>query len=283
MNILSNGLLENYKEDLIAKEKSITTIDKYVRDVKGFISYVKRRYGKSAVIDKEVVLSYKDYLGKKYKYTSANSMLAAANMFFRTNGWYDCVVKPYKIQKEAFRRNEKDLSVTEYKLLVQTAYAKGDERLGLAMETICCTGIRVGELKYITVQAIDCGVAEIWNKGKTRTILIIPLLCEKLKEYAEKNGIKSGSIFITCSGQPIDRSNLLRRMKALCADADINKSKVYPHNLRHLFANTYYNQEKDLAHLADILGHSNINTTRIYTACSSSEQIKIIQEMGLLC
>ena len=282
MHVISDTLLAEYKANLINSEKSIATIDKYMRDMKAFVTYVRRRHGKNVDIDKEVVLNYKDYLGKNYKNSSANSMLAATNMFFKTNGWYECVVKPYKVQREAFGRSERDLSIKEYNSLVKAAYARENPRLGLAMQTICCTGIRISELKYITVEAAQSGVAEIWNKGKTRMVLLIPKLCDMLEKYAEENGIQRGCIFVTKNGVPIDRSNLLHEMKNLCDAAGVQKSKIFPHNLRHLFANTYYSKEKDLAHLADILGHSNINTTRIYTAQSSYEQIKVIQSMGLL-
>lgn len=282
MHVLNDTLLDEYKTTLINNEKSIATIDKYMRDMKAFMTYVRRRHGKNADIDKEVVLNYKDYLGKNYKNSSANSMLAATNMFFKSNGWYECVVKPYKVQREAFRRSDRDLTLKEYNRLVKAAYARENIRLGLAMQTICCTGIRISELKFITVAAVKSGVAEICNKGKTRMVLLIPKLCDMLEKYADENCIQRGSIFVTRNGLPVDRSNLLHEMKDLCEAANVPKSKIFPHNLRHLFANTYYSKEKDLAHLADILGHSNINTTRIYTARSSYEQIKVIQSMGLL-
>ncbi|MEI3267054.1 MAG: tyrosine-type recombinase/integrase [Frisingicoccus sp.] len=277
-HLLKKSMIGKFKRQLEQDEKAEVTIEKYVRDVKAFYAYV----GMDKNIDKATVIAYKDYLAANYAASSVNSMLAAVNMFFREIDWHDCVVKLLKIQKEAFRAKERDLTKEEYYRLLNAAERKGNMRLSLIMQTICSTGIRISELKFITVQAANAGCARVYSKGKQRTVLLPEILCKKLKCYGREKGIRRGSIFVTRSGKPMDRSNIWHEMKALCQEAGVLGKKIFPHNLRHLFALTYYKAKKDITHLADMLGHSNINTTRIYTLVSGEEQARQIEFLGLV-
>ena len=270
--------LEEYRRRLTEEEKSQATISKYMHDVQVFFGYL----GKERYINKEKIILYKEYLIKNYALTSANSMLAALNSFLKMLGWHDCIVKAIKIQRENFRATEKEMSKEEYFRLLDAARKKGKHRLYLLMQTICATGIRISELRYITVESLGTGRAQVRSKGKSRTILLPGELQVKLKKYVRENEIRKGSIFITRSGQAVDRSNVCREMKALCEEAGVEREKVFPHNLRHLFACTYYKLKKDITHLADILGHANINTTRIYTLVSGEEEIRQLDRMGLV-
>ena len=269
--------IELFKNHLLEDEKSDATLEKYIRDISGFGAYLQGRN-----IDKPTVLEYKSYLGKNYAIRSANSMLAALNSFFRLFGWYELCVKQFKIQKEAYCSEEKELSKEEYAALVRTAENNKNERLSLVVQTICGTGIRVSELESITVDAVKHGEAVVSCKGKTRKIFIVKALRKKLLQYAAKHGIKSGVLFITKSGKPLNRSNIWREMKGLCKQAGVSPQKVFPHNLRHLFARTFYGIEKDIAKLADILGHSNINTTRIYIITTGAEHQRRMENMRLI-
>ena len=276
--ILHEDMLEQFRRILVEEEKSNATIDKYMRDVRGFFQYAQRAGG----VDKELVVEYKRSLLDKYTVTSANSILAAINRFFQCMDMYECVIKAYRVQKESFRAQNRELTKSEYHCLLRTALKKRKNRLYLLMQTICSTGIRISELKYITVQAVDSGQAVVSLKGKTRKVLLPSKLRQQLKHYIRKERIPQGSVFITRRGNPVDRSNVLHEMKALCEEAGIDRKKVFPHNLRHLFACTYYQMEKNIAHLADLLGHSSINTTRIYTRVSGAEQVKQIDMLGLI-
>lgn len=266
-----------FKRKLLEEEKSKSTIQKYMRDMKAF-----RKFAGKKEVTKDMVIQYKQYLKENYKTASVNSMLAAVNRFLKEMEWYDCVVKVLKVQRQAFRSRERELTREEYFRLLETARAKNNMRLYLLMQTICSTGIRVSELPFITLEAARSGRASVSLKGKTRTVLLPKELCRKLKSYAREKDIQKGSIFITRNGIPLDRSNILHDMKALCKEAEVDRSKVFPHNLRHLFACMFYKAERDLSRLADILGHSNVNTTRIYTCVSSEEQIRKIEKLGLL-
>lgn len=277
-HVMEQGLLELFQSRLLEDEKSEATLQKYMRDVRAFFNYV----GEGGTVAKEIVVRYKQHLIQKYAVVSANSMLAAVNRFCKEMGWFDCVVKAFRVQREAFRPKEKELSKTEYLRLLTAAKRRGNQRLYLLMETICSTGIRVSELRFVTVEALAMGKAIVSLKGKTRTVMLPAALRRELKSYVKAAKIKTGSIFVTRSGKPMDRSNILHAMKALCKEAKVEKQKVFPHNLRHLFACLYYKMEKDISHLADILGHSNINTTRIYTTVSGEEQMKQIERMGLV-
>lgn len=269
--------MKAFEEYLREDEKSHITIEKYMRDIRAFSEYVGERD-----ITKNTMLSYKEMLGGKYAVASANSMLAALNHYFRFCGWLDLCVKQFKVQKKAFCPAEKELTKEEYKRLVKTAEQKNNERLALVIQTICGTGIRVSELSYITVEAVQKGQATVSCKGKTRTIFIIAALQKKLLRYAKEQHITSGVIFITKSGKPMNRCNIWKEMKSLCVQAEVSPNKVFPHNLRHLFARTFYGIEKDIAKLADILGHSNINTTRIYIVTTGAEHKRRMESMRLI-
>ncbi len=270
-------MLSQFEKELKEAEKSSATIDKYMRDAARFVEFI----GESGAVTKDAVISYKQHLAKSYAVISANSMLAAVNSFLRTIGCGDCVVRFFKVQSTTFRARERELNREEYTRLVEAAKKNGKKCLSLIMQTICATGIRISELQFITVQALHIRKATVSLKGKTRIVILPVELCVELKRYTREKKITSGSIFVTRTGRPIDRSNILHGMKALCEEAKVLKSKVSPHNLRHLFALTYYKVEKDICHLADLLGHSSINTTRIYTMVSCEEQEQQIDCLGL--
>lgn len=277
-HILNEMMIYEFQKKLEEDEKSDATIKKYVRDIGTFFRYI----GSKGSVDKARMIAYKEYLISNYAAASVNSMLAAVNVFLKERGWYDCVVKALKIQKEAFRAGERELSKDEYYALLEAAKKKGNIRLHMIMQTLCSTGIRISELKFITVESLNKRCARVCSKGKQRLVLLPETLCKKLKKYAGERDIRSGSIFITRSGKAVDRSNICRDMKSLCEETGISREKVFPHNLRHLFAATYYNMKKDISHLADLLGHSSINTTRIYTLVSSEEQAKQIEFLGFV-
>ena len=269
--------LASYTAHLRREERSPGTIEKYLRDVEAFFSFV----GGDAVT-KETAIQYKEHLKKKYKPASVNSMLAAVNRFFREMGWFGCIVKALKIQREAFRSKERELSKEEYFRLLEAAKENGNTRLYLLMQTLCATGIRVGELKYITVEAVRAGVAEIALKGKIRTILLPHRLCRKLQKYAKQQKIASGKIFLTRDGRPVSRQYVWTRMKALCEPAGVERTKVFPHNLRSLFARSFYGSCHDVVRLADVLGHSSIETTRIYLMSTGRECVRQLDKLGLV-
>ncbi|MDO5539319.1 MAG: tyrosine-type recombinase/integrase [Eubacteriales bacterium] len=277
-HLLDKTMLKTFREGLEEEEKAKTTIEKYMHDVEMFFRYAER----TEEINKYTVIAYKGFLTDNYAASSVNSMLAAVNVFLKKMGWYDCVVKSLKIQKEAFRTREKDLTKEEYYRLLDAAKKKNNIRLYWIMQVLCATGIRVSELKYVTVESLNTGCAKVSSKGKRRTVLLPSVLCKKLRKYVREQQIRNGSIFVTRSGKPVDRSNICHDMKKLCAETGIFRGKVFPHNLRHLFALTYYKAKKDLSHLADLLGHSNVNTTRIYTLVSSEEQERQIGVLGLV-
>lgn len=274
---LDNSLIELFRCRLIEDERSAATIEKYLRDLRLF-----QRFAGHDIICKQLVIRYKQYLTENYAPASVNSMLAAVNRFFREVDWYDCIVKPLRIQRQNFRSEERELTKAEYLRLLHAAKGLKKNRLSLLMQTLCSTGIRISELRFITVEAVNSGTATVSLKGKTRRVLIPKALRKTLRQYAKTQGISSGPIFISEKGNPLDRSNVLHEMKALCTTAKVERSKVFPHNLRHLFACLYYKAEKDLSHLADILGHTSINTTRIYTYTSSDMQIRQIERLGLV-
>lgn len=249
--------IRRFEQHLIAEEKSAATIEKYRRDVRGFFTFLGDRR-----ISKEETVAYKEYLAGRYAPASVNSMLIALNCFLRFIGMPDCCVKPLKIQRQIFCSEDKELTRQELHRLVKAA---GDTRLSLVIQTICGTGIRVSELQYITAEAVREGKAVVNCKNKTRVIFIPASLQKQLKAYMKKTGITAGAVFVTRSGKPLNRRNIWRDMKALCRRAGVASNKVFPHNLRHLFARTFYSVEKDIVRLADLLGHSSINTTRIYT------------------
>ena len=271
-------MLLKFKKNMKTEEKSQATIEKYLRDTKQFLEEL----GEGSEITKDRVIAYKESLAERYAVTSANSKVAAVNCFLRTAGCEGCSVKSFKVQKNVFRTKERELTKEEYIRLVKTAQRHGKRQLGMLIQTICATGIRISELPYVTVEALYTRRAVVSLKGKTRIVLLPAELCRELTAYVRAENIRSGSIFVTRNGKPLDRSNIFHSMKKLCEDAEVDRDKVFPHNLRHLFAVTYYKEEKDVCHLADILGHSSINTTRIYTIISCEEQEQQINGLGLL-
>ena len=263
-------------EHLGRDEKSVATIEKYLRDTK-----MLQEYAEGHEITKEIIVMFKKELQKKgYAVRSINSMLASLNSLFSFLGWDDCKVKMLKIQQQIYCAEDKELTKAEYYRLLEAS--KKQVQLNLVIQTICATGIRVSELKYFTVEAVFCGEIVVRCKNKTRTILVPGELKRLLLNYTKCHNIKRGIIFITKKGSPLGRSNIWTQMKRLCAVAGVNPSKVFPHNLRKLFARTFYGIEKDIAKLADILGHSNINTTRIYIMETGVEHRRRIEQLGLV-
>lgn len=276
MRKITNELIQNFKKYLTEDEKSPLTIEKYIRNINAFQS----RY-EHIDITKEIVIEYKQALIKKNAPRSVNSVLSSLNSFFAYCEWYELKVKTLKIQRQIFASKDKELSKAEYERLLKAA--KDNKKLYYLMQTICSTGIRISELCHITTSAVKCGQATINCKGKLRTIFLPKALCKMLKSYIAENNIKSGSVFVTKTGKPLDRSYIWKLLKSLCESAGVSKDKVFPHNFRHLFARTYYSLQKDIVRLADILGHSSVNTTRIYTTETGDECRKQIERLKLLC
>lgn len=274
---INTELIAKFKEYLILEEKSDATIEKYVRDVTAFAEFLSNKE-----ISKDAVIKYKGKLLEQYKVRTVNSVLASLNCFFNYLGLYDLKVKSVKLQKEIYCSEEKELSKAEYERLCKTAQKNKNERLNLVLQTICCTGIRVSELEFITVEAVKNGTAIVQCKNKTRRVFIVRKLQQKLLAYAKRHNIKSGMIFITRTGKALNRTNIWREMKGICEKAGVNPKKVFPHNLRHLFARVFYGIEKDIAKLADILGHSSINTTRIYIISTGTEHRRRMENMRLI-
>lgn len=276
--VIDKTLVKQFEENLRGEEKSKATVEKYVRDLNCFMDFA----GEGNTVTKETVISYKQHIAKNHAVSSCNSMLAALNCFLRYSGFHSYTVRAFRMQKAIFRSKEQELSKEEYFRLVETAKRRGDHRLCMVMQTICATGIRISELRFITVESIIARRAVVSLKGKSRVVILPVGLCKELEGYVQEQGIRSGSIFITRSGKPMDRTNVLHSMKALCEEANVERGKVFPHNLRHLFAVTYYNAEKDVCHLADLLGHSNLNTTRVYTLMSCETLEKQVEELVLV-
>ena len=274
---ITNQMIAEFELELRNDEKSKLTIEKYLRDVRRFIAFLSGK-----LIDKGLVLAYKAELEKEYAVASANSMIASINAFFRFAGWLDLCVKQFKVQRKTFCNEEKELTKAEYIRLCKTAEEQKNERLDLILQTICGTGIRVSELQFITVEAVERGETVVSCKNKTRTVFIVRELQKKLLSYCRRHGITSGQIFVTKTGKPLSRTNIWREMKNLCKEAGVNPNKVFPHNLRHLFARVFYGIEKDIAKLADILGHSSINTTRIYIITTGTEHRRKMENMRLI-
>lgn len=274
---ITQDLIEKFKYYLINEEKACATIEKYMRDIKAFFEW-----NSGSEFDKQKILNYKEYLIGKFAPASVNSVLSSLNSFFEFNNWHEMKVKMLRIQKQIFVQKDKELSKAEYERLLDAAKTKSNQRLYLLMQTICSSGIRVSELQYITVEAVRVRKATINCKGKMRIVILPKELCRILTEYAKSHNITSGSVFITKTGKPLDRSTIWKMMKALCESARVSKYKVFPHNLRHLFARTFYTLQKDVVRLADILGHSSVNTTRIYTMETGEIHRRQIQKLGLL-
>jgi len=259
------------------EERSEATLEKYTRDVRRFVEYLCDR-----PLDKASVVQYKNALIKEYAVASANSMLAALNAFFRFQGWNDLCVKQFRVQREAYCSENKELTREEYLRLLQAARDTKGDKLALLLETICGTGIRVSELKFITVEAVKRGEALVSCKGKNRRVFLVSVLRKKLLRYIARESLTTGSVFVSGRGCPIGRTAVWREMKRLCERAGVSSSKVFPHNLRHLFARTFYRLENDIAKLADILGHASINTTRVYIVSTGTEHRRKMESMRLV-
>ena len=276
--LITNELLLAFGKYLQSNERAPGTIEKYLRDVSAFRIWLGNRS-----VTKELTAEWKErLLENNHAPVTVNSMLAAVNSFFRFAGWEDCQVKFLKLQRRLFRDAGRELSRAEYERLVETAANLSRPRLALLMEAICGTGVRVSEVRYLTVEAVQAGRADISLKGKIRTILIPNKLCRKLLKYARKQKITSGEIFLTRSGKGMSRRQIWAEMKSLCERAGVEPSKVFPHNLRHVFAAAFYKSCKDIVRLADVLGHSSVETTRIYLLTTGVEHAQMLERLGLV-
>ena len=276
--IITSALVVAFGHHLAHEEKCPGTVEKYLRDVRALAHYL---HGQP--VTKEQAVAWRDgLLAHGYAPATINSMTAAINQFFCFTGWTDCRIKALRIQRRLFRQPQREMTKDDYLRLVSCARANGQERLALVMETICATGIRVSEIKYITLEAVQAGQAEICLQGKLRTILLPSKLCRKLKQYAKKQKTAFGEIFLTKSGKSLSRRQIWAEMKRLCRQADVIASKVFPHNLRHLFARTFYHICRDIVKLADVLGHASIETTRIYLISTGAEHAKVLQKLGFV-
>lgn len=276
MTITNEKILE-FRDSLIAEEKAGATVEKYLRDIRTFSEWLK-----DADLTKQKVIEYKEHLKDRYATASVNSVISSLNSFFDFLQAKVLCIKTVRVQKQLFLKTEKELTKQEYARLLEAAKSAGNQRLNLVMQTICSTGIRVSELKEITVEAVKNQTAQIHSKGKVRYVFLPKSLCRELLSYAKSRKIETGSVFVTKSGRPLNRSNIWADMKKLCQTAQVPKEKVFPHNLRHLFARTFYSIQKDIVRLADILGHSSVNTTRIYTMETGEIHRKQIEMLGLL-
>lgn len=277
MKKITNKIIKDFKQYLYEEEKSDSTIEKYTRDVRMFYAYTG---GKP--LEKSDVIEYKKHLCESYAPKSVNSVLSSLNALFSFMNWYDLKVKTLKIQRRIFADKEKELTRAEYERLLTAAKNRRSKRLYYLMQTMASTGLRVSEIKYVTCEAVNRGQTTINCKGKIRQVFLPKQLCKILKAYIRLQKIKSGSVFITRNGKPLDRSAVWKMLKALCESAHVARDKVFPHNFRHLFAKAFYSLRKDIVRLADILGHASIETTRIYTMESDTEHRKQLQKLGLL-
>lgn len=274
---ITEETLAAFARQLGEEERSPATLEKYLREVRQFAAFLGGRE-----VTRELAAAWREELSARQSPATVNGKLTALDRLLASLGWEDCRVKHLRVQRQLFRDSARELSREEYARLVETARRLGRGRLSLLMETICATGIRVSEVRYITAEAVREGRTEIALKGKIRTILLPGKLCRKLEKYARQKKITSGELFLTRSGRPMSRKQIWAEMKGVCRAAGVAPSKVFPHNLRHLFARTYYTLEKDLSRLADILGHSSVNTTRVYTMESGAVHARQMERMGLV-
>ena len=277
MELVTERTVDGFRRELLRREYSHGTAESYVRSIRAFARW------SGGAVDRGLVLTWKARLTARYAPATVNAMLAGLNRFFDFAGRPECRVKVLRLQRCSFREAERELDREEYRTLVRTARTLGRERLALVMETICATGIRVGEVPYITVEALRRGKAVVALKGKVRTILLPEKLCKKLLKYAKRQKITSGEVFLTGGGKRLSRVQIWAEMKRLCCAAGVAADKVFPHNLRHLFARTFYRACQDVVKLADILGHSSIETTRIYLLTTGAEHLRRLERLGLLC
>lgn len=274
---ITEETLAAFARQLGEEERSPATLEKYLREVRQFAAFLGGRE-----VTRELAAAWREELSARQSPATVNGKLTALDRLLAFLGWEDCRVKHLRVQRQLFRDSARELSREEYARLVETARRLGRGRLSLLMETICATGIRVSEVRYITVEAAQRGRAEISLKGKIRTILLPRKLCRKLLKYAKKNKTVSGEIFLTRNGTSLSRRQIWAELKHLCKYAGVEPSKVFPHNLRHLFATLFYKACKDIVRLADVLGHSSIETTRIYLVTSGTEHIRQLERLGLV-
>lgn len=274
---ITQRAVTDYINHLREQERSAATVQKYAHDLGAFLSFLN-----GGELTKSALIAWKQQITGTHAPASVNAMLAAVNGYLKHFVWGALCVKPLKIQHSLFLDENQELTRAEYTRLVHAAQRKRDERLALVIQTICATGIRVSELRFITVEAVQAGRAEIDNKGKRRYVFLPERLRKLLKKYIQKEKKTAGAVFTTRTGKPLDRSNIWRDMKALCQSAGVSPQKVFPHNLRHLFARMFYALEKDLSRLADILGHSSLTTTRIYTAESGAAHARQMERLNLV-
>lgn len=278
-HIINSSRIQEYARQLQAEERASGTVEKYLRDVGAFAAFAEGQ-----PVDKALVAAWKEQLvSQGYAPRTVNSMLAAVHGFLAFLGFTGCKVKYLKIQRRVFRETGRELDKGDYEKLVAMAESRGRHRLALLMETICATGIRVSEVQYITVEAARRGEAEIRLKGKIRNIILPKKLCRKLLNYAGKQKTASGEIFLTKSGKGLSRRQIWAEMKSLCRHTGVDAAKVFPHNLRHLFARVFYKSCRDIVRLADVLGHSSIETTRIYLVTTVAEYTRQMERLGLVC
>ncbi len=277
MQKLTEEILTDFRAYLVREERSPGSIEKYMRDTHAFAVFLEGR-----PVSRELAAKWKESLLETRTPRTVNSMLAAVNGLFRFTGREDCQVRYLKVQRQMFRSSDRELSRQEYERLLAMARDQGKRRLCLLMETICATGIRVSEVKYITVEAARAGHATVSLKGKIRMILLPGKLCRKLLKYAKQQKTVSGEIFLTRNGAGLSRKQIWAEMKAICKKANVEPGKVFPHNLRHLFARTFYKACKDVVQLADVLGHSSIETTRIYLVSTGAEHLRRLERLGLI-
>lgn len=274
-HILTQEHLSAYCIELEEREKAVATLQKYRHALQDFLAFTA-----GEAVAKSLVLAYKQTLCRRYAASTVNGRLAAVNGLLEFLGWHECRVHPLRVQRMEYRDPRRELTREEYGRLLQATHKHS--RLYLMLESLCATGIRVSELRFITVESLHTGHTEVHNKGKSRIILLPFKLCALLKQYCRRCGRRTGNVFVTRSGQPLDRSNIWHMMKRLADKAGVDRRKVYPHNLRHLFARTFYRVEHDLDHLAALLGHSSINTTRIYTRTGMNAYRGQIERMHLI-
>lgn len=274
---ITEETLAAFARQLGEEERSPATLEKYLREVRQFAAFLGGRE-----VTRELAAAWREELSARQSPATVNGKLTALDRLLASLGWEDCRVKHLRVQRQLFRDSARELSREEYARLVETARRLGRGRLSLLMETICATGIRVSEVRYITTEAVREGRTEIALKGKIRTILLPGKLCRKLEKYARQKKITSGELFLTRSGRPMSRKQIWAEMKGVCRAAGVAPSKVFPHNLRHLFARCFYRVSRDVAKLADVLGHSSIETTRIYLISTGAEHARTLDQLRLI-
>ena len=274
---ITEETLAAFARQLGEEERSPATLEKYLREVRQFAAFLGGRE-----VTRDLAAAWREELSARQSPATVNGKLTALDRLLAFLGWEDCRVKHLRVQRQLFRDSARELSREEYARLVETARRLGRGRLSLLMETICATGIRVSEVRYITAEAVREGRTEIALKGKIRTILLPGKLCRKLEKYARQKKITSGELFLTRSGRPMSRKQIWAEMKGVCRAAGVAPSKVFPHNLRHLFARCFYRVSRDVAKLADVLGHSSIETTRIYLISTGAEHARTLDQLRLI-